>query len=468
VANLKQENILFIIGMMLFQTWIHATVAAPVFEHSAGSPFLPLIHSAALMLSLLLFVLFTRAFCAIIKTPALLICVVTLAIVGSCLMAADFFFPAVAKAVIIIGTIATALSTGALLALWGEAYARVSDMTFQAVATFMGMAGSFLLYLLIVALPSAVAVITVIILPLALLVCFWRILISKNPAGDGKPAVSSPIESFPKLLMYILAFSLPLSFLETLLLNNAEILSPGDWVLVYFLTLVIVSVIVMVEYSIRKRKFSIILISIILFVTICLLSFFLYDTTALIMRVFMGAGYYLFLASFYTFLGSSILSSDRAPFRVFALGNCANTCGFLLGWGIGLAVDRFFSSWAAGFAVAIVYLLFFVGLFIMPTAKVKLFAAAKWMTQPNESVLGHGNLMDDIQALCTLAANEYLLSPREQEILNYLMRGRNLPSIAKSMFLAESTIKTHVNHIYRKLDVHKREELISQIELLKP
>jgi DNA-binding CsgD family transcriptional regulator len=186
------------------------------------------------------------------------------------------------------------------------------------------------------------------------------------------------------------------------------------------------------------------------------------------MRVFMSAGYYLFLVSFYSLLGSYILKSGQPPFRIFALGNCANTLGFILGWGVGLAVERFFSSLAAGFAVAIVYLLFFVGLVIMPMAKVKFFTVERQTAQSDESALAHTNLVDDIQIQCNLAAKEYLLSPREKEILNYLVRGRSLPSIAKSMFLAESTIKTHVYHIYGKLGVHKREELISKIEVLKP
>jgi DNA-binding CsgD family transcriptional regulator len=419
------------------------------------------------MFALLLFVFLARKISLFIMRPAFLFGVFALATVGSGFMEMDFFFPAIASTTIPIGTMLTAFSAGAMLALWGEAYARIRDVTFQAVATFAGLAASFLLYLLIVSFPKAASVVIVILLPLALLVCFWRIFRSDPSTGEEGPTAHSPIKSFPKLLVYILAFSVPLSFLETLLLSNADI-AQGAWVLVYALTLVILTAIVLIEYLIRKSQFSIFLIAIILFVTICLLFFFLYDTSALIMRVFMSAGYYLFLVSFYSFLGSYILKSDGPPFRIFALGNCANTLGFVLGWGIGLIVEQFFSSLAAGLAVAIVYMLFFVGLFVMPTIKVSFFTTEEQEEVLDEQPASNTNLMDDIQIQCGLATAEFSLSPREEEILNYLMRARNLPSIAKEMIVSENTVKTHVNHIYGKIGVHKREDLVAKVERLRP
>jgi two-component system nitrate/nitrite response regulator NarL len=48
------------------------------------------------------------------------------------------------------------------------------------------------------------------------------------------------------------------------------------------------------------------------------------------------------------------------------------------------------------------------------------------------------------------------LSPREREILTYLSKGQSNKEIARSLDLAESTVKIHVQHILRKLNLSSR------------
>ena len=49
-----------------------------------------------------------------------------------------------------------------------------------------------------------------------------------------------------------------------------------------------------------------------------------------------------------------------------------------------------------------------------------------------------------------------VLTPREAEVLNYIAQGHNIPEIAAELFLAPSTIKTHVQRLYEKLGVGDR------------
>jgi DNA-binding CsgD family transcriptional regulator len=58
-------------------------------------------------------------------------------------------------------------------------------------------------------------------------------------------------------------------------------------------------------------------------------------------------------------------------------------------------------------------------------------------------------------------AQRYALSPRESEIVQYLVRGYSLPSIRNELYIAKSTIDSHAQRIYRKCDVHSRQELIA-------
>lgn len=57
----------------------------------------------------------------------------------------------------------------------------------------------------------------------------------------------------------------------------------------------------------------------------------------------------------------------------------------------------------------------------------------------------------------------YFLSSREVDILTLLVAGRNGPYIAEHLCVSDNTVKTHIRHIYTKLDVHNRQELLDLV-----
>ncbi|MEE8721776.1 MAG: helix-turn-helix transcriptional regulator [Eggerthellaceae bacterium] len=69
---------------------------------------------------------------------------------------------------------------------------------------------------------------------------------------------------------------------------------------------------------------------------------------------------------------------------------------------------------------------------------------------------------DDAGAAALVA--RYRLSPRESDVLRYLIRGRNAKHIAEKLCISESTAKTHIASIYRKTDVHSQQELLDRLE----
>jgi DNA-binding CsgD family transcriptional regulator len=54
------------------------------------------------------------------------------------------------------------------------------------------------------------------------------------------------------------------------------------------------------------------------------------------------------------------------------------------------------------------------------------------------------------------------LSAREAEVMSLIARGRTNGEIAARLFLAEKTVKNHVNRIYSKLGVDSRDAAITQ------
>ena len=54
------------------------------------------------------------------------------------------------------------------------------------------------------------------------------------------------------------------------------------------------------------------------------------------------------------------------------------------------------------------------------------------------------------------------LSAREREVLGYIAGGQSIPAMAKQMYLAPSTVKTHVQRLYEKLGVGDRGAAVAE------
>lgn len=55
-----------------------------------------------------------------------------------------------------------------------------------------------------------------------------------------------------------------------------------------------------------------------------------------------------------------------------------------------------------------------------------------------------------------------VLSAREREVLNRIARGQSIPVIAGELFVAPSTVKTHVQRLYEKLGVGDRAAAVAE------
>lgn len=56
------------------------------------------------------------------------------------------------------------------------------------------------------------------------------------------------------------------------------------------------------------------------------------------------------------------------------------------------------------------------------------------------------------------------MSTREIEVFNLLAKGRGSVYIQEKLYISQHTVKTHTYHIYKKLGVNSREELLTLIE----
>ena len=93
-----------------------------------------------------------------------------------------------------------------------------------------------------------------------------------------------------------------------------------------------------------------------------------------------------------------------------------------------------------------------------------LFLSEKQLTTPWGTVLKtlSGQSFGDrsrIGAKCDELSEQFGLTSREAEILTLLAQGKQQGQIAHDLYIAPSTVKTHIKHLYQKLGVHSRKGL---------
>lgn len=73
----------------------------------------------------------------------------------------------------------------------------------------------------------------------------------------------------------------------------------------------------------------------------------------------------------------------------------------------------------------------------------------------------------EIDTICSHIIAEFKLSEREGQILKLIARGNTVNSIANKLYISPHTVNTHIRHIYDKVGIHKRGELLEYINMKK-
>ena len=58
-------------------------------------------------------------------------------------------------------------------------------------------------------------------------------------------------------------------------------------------------------------------------------------------------------------------------------------------------------------------------------------------------------------------AHQVGLTAREEDILLLVAQGMTLGQISRELYIGSNTVKTHMKHLYQKLDVHSRDEVFA-------
>jgi DNA-binding CsgD family transcriptional regulator len=151
-----------------------------------------------------------------------------------------------------------------------------------------------------------------------------------------------------------------------------------------------------------------------------------------------------------------MLEYTENPAKVFGIGLSANVFGVLSGGALGMAITsiQLPSANVAVIALTVVC----VTLVMLPPLNRQLVMLLK-----NHTYLTAYDRMSEKQQTDIILGMRVLedLTVREQEVLQHILAGESNREIARSLFISESTVKTHVRNIFSKYEVSSRTELIS-------
>ena len=71
---------------------------------------------------------------------------------------------------------------------------------------------------------------------------------------------------------------------------------------------------------------------------------------------------------------------------------------------------------------------------------------------------------DMVPVYSRMIKKAYGLSNRETDVLELIIRGRDVARMAETLFVSENTVRSHCKNLYRKLDVHNRQQVFDLVE----
>ena len=162
---------------------------------------------------------------------------------------------------------------------------------------------------------------------------------------------------------------------------------------------------------------------------------------------------------FWTMLADVAHHSRTSPYVIFGSGWIA----YSLPFAVGVVCGQMAGLHGLGSSVLILlaYLLTLAAVFALNEGNFsqrRIFADLD-VPAPEQSMFAR------IDEGCETLGREFGLTAREVEVLQLLCKGRSKSYIAESLFISENTVRSHSKHIYAKLDVHSKQEILDLMDV---
>lgn len=361
---------------------------------------------------------------------------------------------------LVFGQVVVAAGTAVLLVYWGVVLSGYSPSASGVMA-----AGSFVvgcsLYLLLVVSP--VHRYALCALPVLLTVCGGLLLVMRRRDRSRKAPVRGTVGHIPVEAVGIFACLVVCVLLNEVIRIVSTPLIADEFSLVGRLTqsgglAVACAALLALVWSKKKLSFNAMSRLLLPLMVAGFLSFLVFDgEDTYIMFVMLGAGYWCLQLLIWIALCDAINGLRLSAVRSFALLYGSMQGAILVAKPLGSIISDVLRGVASGLSLivsAAVLIVVVLAMFLVRDGRADL-----WRTQKSSP---EENRFD--AAWLSEIACEFGLSPRETEVFQLLARGRSLPVVTRELSIAKGTAQTHVRHIYEKMDVHTRQELLDLIE----
>lgn len=173
----------------------------------------------------------------------------------------------------------------------------------------------------------------------------------------------------------------------------------------------------------------------------------------------------------YGALADVVYQQSLKSLFIVSMGRFINTAGILLGMLIVLALQSTSPSEPPIIVIVSLSILIIVAVGTLVLSEREIFSiiglyistdSKSWNRREGDAEISAET--DNALVNFNKIVEQYHLSPRESEILPLIYRGRSAKHIAERLFISEGTVKTHTYNIYRKMDIHTRDELMNIVE----
>lgn len=454
---------LFFLGLAAYRAWIEIVFVGSFVDYPtqefAGHDMFDIIMAFFLLLSAFL----SKRISPFYSRKWVYILTCSCMLISTACGFVSVFFPEYALVLAWPAAITGGIGVALAILLWSELYGCLNPIR-VALYYSASLAGAALIVYLFYGLELPWIFATTMLLPIVSLMCVSRGFNSLNP--DELPNDSVPKFSFPwkiVLLMAIYAFAYGLKEVEV---YSGSLFGPHA----AFGTFA-VAVIIFLAVLVRGGRFD----------------FGLIYRVALPLMV----GAFLILPSLNVLslsMAGFCLTASYTAFSILIMLVFSNMCyryGISAVWlfGIERGVRAIFSLFGrkttellndfgiiggeSGFVMTAVIIVLVVAMTMILLSEQEL--ASKW----GVTFLGGGTAEQDNAIIkkqelanrCHDLMKKYGLSQREEEVLLLLAQKKTVGSVEKELFIANGTAKTHIRHIYRKLDIHSREDLYDMLEI---
>lgn len=170
-----------------------------------------------------------------------------------------------------------------------------------------------------------------------------------------------------------------------------------------------------------------------------------------------------------------------SSFTVFGIVQASFALAVVVGVPLSQRLSRAVASGAVAWdAIAVTFLFLIVVVAVLATSKsdfeiawglvpqARSFGKGEGPAAASRDATAHAEGPAAPRSLEELLQDRFALTPRECDVAELLARGRSLPFIQKELHISQGTAQSHLTHIYRKLQVHSRQEFIDVIDGVMP